>query len=144
MNRELKVVYAAARKNRAKAIFQKRKRVQGYKSCRCNLDHIHDSRAEAGYCNKLELLRRAALNTKLPNEIRAVRTQVRISLDVPVAGAKNETLHICNHYVDFEVEFYNGRCEWHEVKGWSSEVWQMKKRLCEALHPGVPYITVRA
>lgn len=117
-------------------------RVQGYQSCTCRQGHNHHSRAEAGYCNELDLKRRAALSTQHPTEIREVRVQVRISLDVPLAGTK-ETLHITNHYIDFEVELYNGRFEWHEVKGWSSEVWQIKKRLCEALHPGVPYITIK-
>ena len=123
-------------------------RVQGHQSCRCNQDHgPHHSRAEAGYCNKLDLLRRAATKSKLPGEIKSFRTQVKISLDVPKLAmglsGPHSYVHITNHYVDFEVEFYNGRMEWHEVKGWPSEVWQIKRRLCEALFPGTPYITVR-
>lgn len=100
---------------------------------------MHHSRAEAGYCVSLELQRRAANGQ--PGEIRDFRTQVKISLDVK--DQFGEPVHITNHYVDFEVEFYNGRMEWHEVKGWPSEVWRIKKKLCEALHPATPYITVK-
>lgn len=101
----------------------------GSRSCRCMSGHLHHSRGEAGYCTKLELLRRAG-------EIRSYKPQVRYSLDV-------NGKHITNHYVDFEVVLKDGRKRVEEYKGFGTDTWRLKKLLFEALYPNIEYLVVR-
>ena len=104
--------------------------MKNYKSARCGQNHaIHHSRAEARYCDHLAAMKKSAM-------IKDFRSQVRVELRVNDA-------HITNHIVDFEVTLNNRRVEYHEVKGWPSDVWVIKRRLCEALFPGIPYVVVR-
>jgi hypothetical protein len=103
---------------------------KGRDSNRCAQGHIHDSRAEARYCNQLELLRRGKV-------VKAVQYQVTLPLAV-------KGFHICNHRVDFVAEFLDGHKEIFEVKGFANEVWPIKKKLTEALYPKMKYNVVDA
>ncbi len=103
---------------------------KGRDSNRCGQGHIHDSRAEARYCNQLELLRRG-------KAIKAYRQQVVLPLAV-------NGVHICNHRVDFIATFPDGHEEIFEVKGFANEVWPIKKKLTEALYPKMKYNVVDA
>lgn len=101
-------------------------RIKQYRSCQCNQEHIHHSRMEAQYCNNLYLIKKSG-------EIKEIERQVKYSLDVNGA-------HIANMYVDFVVTFKGGRKEIHEFKGFGTEVWQLKKKLFEAIYPKIPYV----
>ena len=96
------------------------------RSCRCWLGHWHQSILEADYCNELGIRKKCG-------DILDFTIQHKI--DIVVAGE-----HITNHYVDFRVMKNDARFEFHEVKGYEQEVWKIKKRLCEALFPEIPYI----
>lgn len=102
-----------------------RKNKYGNASCKCWAEHIHDSRGEASYCNKLSLLKKA-------KEIKSYETQIKFSLSI------NEC-RICNHYVDFLVQLPDGTSEVHEYKGFPTDVWKLKKKLFEAINPEIPY-----
>jgi len=41
------------------------------------------------------------------------------------------------------VETKGGGFEFHEVKGYATDVWKIKKKLVEALYPEIPYIVKR-
>jgi len=96
------------------------------RSCVCWEKHIHQSILESDYCNHLTILKRS-------KEIRDFKIQHKIEIWV-----KDE--HICNHIVDFLVLKAGGISEYHEVKGMETEVWKIKRRLVQALFPGIPYI----
>lgn len=97
----------------------------GNKSCRCHTGHHHDSVFEAEYCDQLALEVRGHL-------IKGYVSQVPYELKVN--GVK-----ICTHVVDFEVMDENGDTEIHEVKGFATEVWQLKYKLFKAIYPDIPY-----
>ena len=96
------------------------------RSCTCMAKHIHQSILEADYCNELYLLKKSGVITDYS-------TQYKIPLVV-------NGVHITNHYVDFCVLKGIDTIEYHEVKGCPTEVWKIKRRLTEALNPGIPYI----
>lgn len=88
-------------------------------------DTIYDSKKEADYAARLDMLKKAAD----PKE-RVLRWERQIRVPLVVAGKL-----IANWYADFEVKFADGRVEIHEVKGYDTEVWRLKRKLFEALHP---------
>lgn len=96
------------------------------RSCSCLAKHLHQSILEADYCSELYLLKKG-------RKIRDYSTQFKIDITV---GDK----HITNHYVDFRVINLEGGAEFHEVKGYETDVWKIKRRLVEALFPDIPYI----
>ena len=100
----------------------------GNKTCKCNQDHLHDSIGEADYCNELEYLRRA-------KEIKSYKTQV--TYDLTVNGKT-----ICQHRPDFIVTEMDGTIAVHEYKGVATAVWQLKKKLFEAVYPDIPYYVI--
>jgi len=78
------------------------------------------SKKEAQYAQELEF-------RKLAKEIKKITPQHRLSLDV-------NGYHIANYYIDFLIEMKDGSKELHEVKGFATEVWRLKWKLCEALY----------
>jgi hypothetical protein len=84
---------------------------------------------EAGYCDELRLLVKAG-------EVAKYEIQHRV--EIVVKGVK-----ICNHYVDFLVFYPDGRAEFHEAKGYDTDVWKLKKKLTEALFPDIAYKVIR-
>lgn len=99
------------------------------RSCRCAGGHIHDSMFEAGYCDELLILKRAG-------EI--AHFEIQKVVELVVKGQK-----ICRHYVDFYVVLPSGAAEFHEAKGFETEVWRIKRKLTEALFPDIPYRVIR-
>ena len=104
------------------------------KSSRCYQGHYHPSKLEAGYCDTLELLRKAG-------DIFHYENQPRIRLEVN--GNK-----ICDHIPDFKVyrtrkDYESGHYEIHETKGYESPVWNIKRKLFEALFPEIEYIVIK-
>ena len=91
--------------------------------------HIHDSRAEARYCDQLRAAQQAG-------DIVGYKTQVRTPL---IVGGKV----ICYHIVDFVVEVKPGEYEAREVKGYATPEWRIKRKLWEATNP-MPYVVIRA
>lgn len=95
----------------------------------CFSQHLHASKLEANYCNRLLAMRQKG-------EIGAFDIQVSFDLYGP-----NREL-ICTHVVDFVV-WINGRREVHETKGHATDVWRIKKKLFEANYPDIKYLVVR-
>lgn len=101
----------------------------GNKKLRCLNGHLHDSTIEANYCLRLK----AMLQHK---EILAYSTQPRFALEV---GGKL----ICHHIVDFLVVTNDNETQVHEVKGFATPEWMLKKKLFEALKPHIKYIVIK-
>lgn len=93
----------------------------------CRQHHQHQSKLEARYCDRLQLLLKA-------KEIYHYTTQMSFELMV-------EGQHICNHIVDFVV-IKKDAAEIHEIKGYPTEVWKLKKRLFEIMYPQYKYIVL--
>ncbi len=89
----------------------------------------YDSILEANYAESLDWQKKLG-------EIAEITPQYKISLDV--AG-----VHIANYYMDFKVEFFDGRIEMHEVKGAETPLWRMKWRLAKALYPDWNFVLVK-
>lgn len=98
-------------------------------TCKCWADHIHDSRAEAAYCDQLNALKRAG-------KIKSYEIQKTFPL---VVNGKT----ICTHRVDFVVTGNDGRIRVEEFKGFATRVWAIKKKLFEAVYPDIEYIVVK-
>ena len=115
-------------KNRMRKPFLNKSKY-GSQSCTCRQGHIHDSRAEAGYCNQLNVLVRA-------KEIKGYEIQKTFPLSI-------NGKHICNHRVDFLVTNNDGSIVVEEFKGCNTQIWVIKKRMFEACYPNIEYIVVR-
>ena len=109
-------------------------RVKGYKTCTYNGSTYH-SRKERDYAMRLDMLMKSGHSHK-GTMILSWERQVKVSLDV---GG----VHICNYYVDFRVEYSDGREEYHEVKGFETDLWRIKRRLFEALFPERVLVVIR-
>ena len=94
---------------------------------------IYHSRAEAGYAQALDLRKSAG-------EIREWTPQFRINLE---ANGR----HICTYIPDFLVTLADGSQELHEVKGFATEAYRLKRKILEATylvdHPEITFIEVR-
>lgn len=115
--------------NRKKGAKSTGPRIKGYRSCKCNAGHIHDSRGEAGHCNNLEYRKRAG-------DIKDYDQQT--TFNFMINGKK-----ICGHRVDFVVYGMDGRKWVEEYKGFETDVWKIKKKLFEALYPEIEYIVIK-
>jgi hypothetical protein len=88
-------------------------------------DTIYHSKKEANYAARLDMLKKAAD----PKERVAYWTrQIRVPLVV-------KSILIANWYIDFLVHFADGREEYHEVKGFETETYRLKRKLFGALYP---------
>lgn len=85
----------------------------------------YHSKGEAGYAAELDLRLKA-------KDIKAWRRQVKVSLDV-------NGRHIANYFVDFVVTHLDDTEEYVEYKGFSTEVFRLKRLLFEALYPDIRY-----
>lgn len=108
-------------------------RVKGFSSQSYN-GRVYHSKTEARYAQELDLQVKAG-------EIKEWTPQYRVSLDV-------NGQHICNYIVDFRVVKPDGEIELHEVKGFETEIFRLKRLLFEATYlkenPTVKYVIVRA
>ena len=93
----------------------------------------YHSKKEADYAVNL------AWKEKL-GEIKEITPQYKI--DIRVNGK-----HITNYFIDFRVEYADGRVELIEVKGFQTPEWLLKWRLTEALideiEPGAKLVLVK-
>ena len=83
--------------------------------------YSYDSKLEAQYAANLDWRIKA-------KEVEKWERQHKISLDV-------NGIHIANYFIDFKVYLTDGSVEYHEVKGFESEVWRLKFKLTKALYP---------
>lgn len=90
---------------------------------------LYDSALEAKYAEDLDWLKKAG-------EVTKITPQFKISIDV-------NDVHIANYFMDFRVEFADGRIEMHEVKGMETQIWRMKWRLAKALYPDWNFVLVK-
>ena len=110
--------------------YYKKKRLKyNNQTCICRQNHRHDSIAEGRYCDQLELLKKAG-------DIKD--SELQVTFDLKVNGYK-----ICGHRVDFLVTTNYGEKEVHEWKGFSTQIWNLKRKLFEAIYPDIKYITIR-
>jgi len=93
-----------------------------------------DSKLEAAYARKLDLLRSAIV----PDRDRPVAWKPQVSVRLEVNGKL-----ICRYICDFLVTFADGHDEWHEVKGFETETWKIKEKLFRALFPERRLLVVR-
>lgn len=96
-------------------------------------EHVYHSKMEANYAATLDKLKKARDPLK---RVRSWERQVKIPLVV------NGEL-IANWYCDFRVTYADGHMELHEVKGMDTEVWRLKRKLFEALHPFWKLVVIR-
>lgn len=93
----------------------------------CFSGHKHPSKIEANYCDQLRLLQKAG-------QIISYKCQVKFDLAV------NGKL-ICRHIVDFLVMTDKGE-EVHEVKGFATRDWKLKRKLFKVLYPQIKYYVI--
>ena len=86
------------------------------------------SRGEAHYCDVLAYHKKC-------KEIKSYESQVKFSMDI-------NGHHICNHYVDFLVVLPDGTKQVQEYKGVRTGIWQIKRKLFEALYPDIEYVVI--
>jgi hypothetical protein len=110
------------------------KRYNKFKAERQTFDgRSYHSKKEADYAVNL------AWKLKI-GEIKEVIPQYK--LDLRVNGK-----HITNYFIDFKVIYSDGHVELAEVKGFETDLWQLKWRLTEALldelEPGAKLVIIK-
>jgi hypothetical protein len=88
-------------------------------------DTIYHSKKEANYAARLDMLKKA---TDPKDRVAYWTRQIRVPLVV-------KSILIANWYIDFLVHFADGREEYHEVKGFATETYRLKRKLFGALYP---------
>jgi hypothetical protein len=88
----------------------------------------YDSVKEANYAKELDWRIKAG-------EILEVIPQFKI--DIKIDGK-----HWRNYFMDFKVIMADGTEEYHEVKGFATEVWKMKWDACKILFPDWKFIVI--
>lgn len=89
----------------------------------------YDSIKEANHAEELDWRMKAG-------EIKEIIPQFKISLDI-------NDRHIANYYIDFKVILSDGEEQYHEVKGFETEIWRLKWKLTEALYPNYNLVLIR-
>jgi hypothetical protein len=93
----------------------------------------YDSKREAAYAMDLDWRLKAG-------QIKEVIPQYKI--DLKVNGK-----HIAFYYVDFKVVMADDSIQFHEVKGFETDVWKMKWRILEAtlcdIEPGAELLVIK-
>ncbi len=101
-----------------------------YKAVKQNYNgYSYDSKLEANWAAQLDLMIKA-------KEVKKWERQHKISIDI-------DGIHICNYFIDFKVWFTDGRVEYHEVKGYETEVWKLKWKLSKALYPDNNFVLIK-
>ena len=95
----------------------------------CDQGHNHPSVIESQYCNTLHMIKRTG-------EIKEIIYEKVFELRI-------EGKLIAKHKPDFYITRKDGNVEVHEVKGFETDIWRIKRRMFEALYPEIPYIVVK-
>lgn len=94
---------------------------------------VYHSKAEANYAQELDLLLKAG-------EVLEWTPQFKIDL-------KANGKQICTYIPDFFVVMADGSKELHEIKGFATEVYRLKRKIMEATylveHPEVTFVEIR-
>ena len=114
--------------------FNYRKSRMKYKNETQTVDGINfHSKKEAGYYQQLKIEKRCKL-------IKGFERQVSFELFAySPAAMRFEGVSVCKHIVDFLVTLPDGKREVREVKGFATDVWDLKRKLFEANYPQIPY-----
>lgn len=88
----------------------------------------YDSVKEANYAQELDWRKKAG-------EIKEIIPQFKIDIRI------NEK-HWRNYYIDFKLIMEDDTIEYHEVKGFATEVWKMKWDACRILFPERKFIVI--
>ena len=96
---------------------------------------VYDSKAEAAYAARLD---RMVEDGEVSDWDRQQKWPLKVN------GVK-----VCTMIPDFVVWYPaddrdEARMELHEVKGFATPVYRLKRKLFEALHPDVPYVVIAA
>lgn len=93
----------------------------------------YDSIKEAQYAEELDWRVKAG-------EVERWERQVKVDLRV-------NGVHIANYFCDFKVWLTDGTIQYHEVKGFETDVWRMKWRIFHAtlneIEPGAELIVIK-
>lgn len=93
----------------------------------------YDSKREAVHAQELDWRKKAG-------EIKEIIPQYKIELRV-------KGRLVCNYYVDFKVILKDDSIEFHEVKGFMTDTYILKRKLFEALideiEPGAEYLIIK-
>lgn len=82
------------------------------------------STKEANYCKTLDLLKTAKLDSD-----RVLKYERQLPFIFSVAGTI-----ICTYKLDFKVYYADGRVEYVDVKGFKTDVYQIKKKMVKAFY----------
>lgn len=88
-----------------------------------------DSIREANHAEELDWRIKAG-------EVKEWIPQYKISLDI-------NGRHIANYYIDFKVIMSDESIQYHEVKGFETDVWRLKWKLTEALYPDYELVLIK-
>lgn len=86
---------------------------------------LYHSIKERNYAATLENLKHA----KDPKE-RVQAWERQVAMPMLVNGKL-----ICTAFIDFRVIYADGRIEYHEIKGFRTQIWALKEKLFRALYP---------
>lgn len=92
-------------------------------------DRIYDSTLECNYAQQLDWRKKAG-------EIKRWESQYKLELKI-------NDRHICNYYVDFLVELFDGKVEYHEVKGFETSLWRLKWKMVKAIYCNNDFILIK-
>lgn len=90
---------------------------------------IYDSKKEARYSETLE-------KRRLAGEIKEWTRQHCLKLSI-------NGIHIANYYIDFRVILKSGKEEFHEVKGFSQELWKLKYKMAMAIYGKEKFVLIK-
>jgi hypothetical protein len=114
--------------------FNYRKRSGKYNAITQTVDGINfHSKKEAGYYQQLKIERRAGL-------IKSFERQVAFNCN---AYSDTGPVKVCTHIVDFLITRIDGTYEVREVKGFATDIWDLKRKIFEANYPNIPYKVIR-
>ena len=89
----------------------------------------YHSKKEASYAMELDLMKKSGV-------IKEWIPQFKLSLDI-------NDCHIANYFIDFKVIYPDDKIEYHEVKGFETDVWRMKWRLSLAIFGKENFVLIK-
>jgi len=120
--------------------FSYRRSRMKYKNETQTVDGItFQKKKEAAYYSQLKIEKRCGL-------IKSFERQVAFDL-YAIHYVETPELYnavrVCSHIVDFIVTRKDGSKEVREVKGFATDIWDLKRKLFEANYPDLPYKVIR-
>lgn len=89
----------------------------------------YQSRKEASYAMELDWMLKAGI-------IHGWYAQEKLDLRI-------NDVHIANYFVDFKVIFPDGKFEFHEVKGYETDLWKLKWKMAIAIYGKEKFILIK-